>query len=207
MIDPGLIDMIMRIRGRGISDNAVLRAMELVIRKRFVDQKYWDVAYDEQSLPTSCGQTVSKPLTIALMTQMLELSPEHKLLEIGTGSGYHTAILSKIVRRVYSVERYKQLIREAEERFKALGITNHVIRHGDGRYGWGGQAPFDRIILTCALRAEPAMLIDQLAPKGMLVAVVDGQLTRYSKARKKVTVETLFPLSIPMIEAGKSKAL
>lgn len=207
MIDPGLIDMIMRIRGRGISDNAVLRAMELVIRKRFVDQKYWDVAYDEQSLPTSCGQTVSKPLTIALMTQMLELSPEHKLLEIGTGSGYHTAILSKIVRRVYSVERYKQLIREAEERFKALGITNHVIRHGDGRYGWGGQAPFDRIILTCALRAEPAMLIDQLAPKGMLVAVVDGLLTRYSKARKKVTIETLFPLQIPMIEAGKSKAL
>lgn len=199
--------MIMRIRGRGISDNAVLRAMELVARKRFVDQKFWDVAYEEQSLPTSCGQTLSPPLTIALMTQMLELSPEHKLLEIGTGSGYHTAILSKIVKRVYSVERYKQLIAEAEARFKALAITNHVIRHGDGRYGWRGQAPFDRIILTCALRAEPAMLIDQLAPNGKLVAVVDDQLTRYSKARKKVTVETLFPLQIPMIEAGKSKAL
>ena len=199
--------MIMRIRGRGISDNAVLRAMELVARKHFVAKKHWDVAYEEQSLPTFCGQTLSPPLTIALMTQMLELSPEHKLLEIGTGSGYHTAILSKIVKRVYSVERYKQLIREAEARFQSLGITNHVIRHGDGRYGWGGQAPFDRIILTCALRAEPAMLIDQLAPKGMLVAVVDGQLKRYSKARKKVTIETLFPLSIPMIEAGKSKAL
>ena len=207
MIDPGLIDMIMRIRGRGISDNAVLRAMELVARKHFVVKKHWDVAYDEQSLPTSCGQTLSPPLTIALMTQMLELSPEHKLLEIGCGSGYHTAILSKIVKRVYSVERYKQLIREAEGRFHKLGITNHVIRHGDGRYGWGGQAPFDRIILTCALRAEPAMLIEQLAPKGVLIAVVDGQLTRYSKARKKVTVETFFPLSIPMIEAGKSKAL
>ena len=207
MIDPGLIDMIMRIRGRGISDNAVLRAMELVARKHFVAKKHWDVAYEEQSLPTFCGQSLSPPLTIALMTQMLELNPAHKLLEIGTGSGYHTAILSKIVKRVYSVERYKQLIREAEGRFHKLGITNHVIRHGDGRYGWGGQAPFDRIILTCALRAEPAMLIDQLAPKGMLVAVVDGQLTRYSKARKKVTVETLFPLSIPMIEAGKSKAL
>jgi len=207
MIDPGLIDMIMRIRGRGISDNAVLRAMELVARKHFVAKKHWDVAYDEQSLPTSCGQTLSPPLTIALMTQMLELSPKHKLLEIGTGSGYHTAILSKIVKRVYSVERYKQLIREAEGRFHKLGITNHVIRHGDGRYGWGGQAPFDRIILTCALRAEPAMLIEQLAPKGVLIAVVDGQLTRYSKARKKVTVETFFPLSIPMIEAGKSKAL
>ena len=86
MIDPGLIDMIMRVRGRGISDNAVLRAMELVARKRFVDQKYWDVAYEEQSLPTSCGQALSAPLTIALMTQMLDLSPEHKLLEIGTGS-------------------------------------------------------------------------------------------------------------------------
>ena len=207
MIDPGLIDMIMRIRGRGISDNAVLRAMELVARKHFVAKKHWDVAYEEQSLPTSCGQSLSPPLTIALMTQMLELNPAHKLLEIGTGSGYHTAILSKIVKRVYSVERYKQLIREAEARFQSLGITNHVIRHGDGRYGWGGQAPFDRIILTCALRAEPAMLIEQLAPKGVLIAVVDGQLTRYSKARKKVTVETLFPLSIPMIEAGKSKAL
>jgi len=207
MIDPGLIDMIMRIRGRGISDNAVLKGMELIVRKRFVDQKYWDVAYEEQALPTSCGQALSPPLTTALMTQMLELSPEHKLLEIGTGSGYHTAILSKIVKRVYSVERYKQLIREAETRFKEIGITNHVIRHGDGRYGWGGQAPFDRIILTCALRAEPAMLIDQLAPGGKLVAVVDNQLTRYVKARKKVSVETLFPLQVPMIEAGKSKAL
>jgi len=207
MIDPGLIDMIMRIRGRGISDNAVLRAMELIARKHFVVKKYWDVAYEEQSLPTSCGQSLSPPLSIALMTQMLEVSPEHKLLEIGTGSGYHTAILSKIVKRVYSVERYKQLIREAEARFQALGITNHVIRHGDGRYGWGGQAPFDRIILTCALRAEPAMLIDQLAQKGKLVAVVDGQLMRYSKARKKVSAETFFPLQLPMIEAGKSKAL
>jgi protein-L-isoaspartate(D-aspartate) O-methyltransferase len=105
------------------------------------------------------------------------------------------------------VERYKQLIRETETRFKDIGITNHVIRHGDGRYGWGGQAPFDRIILTCALRAEPAMLIEQLAPNGKLVAVVDDYLTRYSKARKKVTVETFFPLQVPMIEAGKSKAL
>lgn len=207
MIDPGLIDMIMRIRGRGISDNAVLRAMELVPRKHFVDKSLFDVAYDEQSLPTSCGQVLSPPLTIALMTQMLELGPEHKCLEIGCGTGYHTAILSKIAKRVYSVERYKQLIAEAEQRFKALGVTNHVIRHGDGRYGWSGQAPFDRIILTCALRAEPAMLIEQLAAGGKLVAVVDDQLTRYSKARKKVSVETLFPLHIPMIEAGKSKSL
>ena len=207
MIDPGLIDMIMRLRGRGISDNAVLRAMELVPRKYFVETRYFEAAYDEQVLPISCGQTISKPLTIALMTQMLELTPDHKLLEIGTGSGYHTAILSKIVKRVYSVERYKQLIAETEARFATLGITNHVIRHGDGRYGWKGQAPFDRIILTCALRAEPAMLLDQLAAGGKLLAVIDEQLMRFTKARKVVTSETLFPLNLPMIEAGKSKAL
>ncbi len=207
MIDPGLIDMIMRLRGRGISDNAVLRATELAPRKHFVEKHHLDTAYEEQALPISCGQTISKPLTIALMTQMLELSPEHKLLEIGTGSGYHAAILSKIVKRVYSVERYKQLTQEAETRFAKLGITNHVIRHGDGRYGWKGQDPFDRIILTCALRAEPVMLLDQLASGGKLLAVVDEQLVRFTKARKIVTTEILLPLSLPMIEAGKSKAL
>jgi len=199
--------MIMRMRGRGISDNAVLKAMELVARKHFVDLKYWDTAYADQSLPTSCGQTLSPPLTIALMTQLLRLEPNHKLLEIGTGSGYHTALLANIVKRVYSVERYKQLIAETEARFIMLGITNHVIRHGDGRYGWAGQAPFDRILLTCALRAEPDMLLDQLAPSGQLLAVVDENLTRFTKARKNITTEVLFPLTLPMIEAGKSKAL
>ena len=93
MIEPGLIDMILRLRGRGISDNAVLRAMELVNRKHFVEKKYWDQAFEEQSLPISCGQTLSAPMNVAIMTQMLELSPEHKLLEVGTGSGYHTSIL------------------------------------------------------------------------------------------------------------------
>jgi len=207
MIEAGLIDLIMRLRGRGISDNAVLRAMELVNRKHFVDARYADIVFDEQALPISCGQTISKPLTIALMTQVLELSPGHKLLEIGTGSGYHTAILSKIAKRVYSVERYKQLIAEVETRFVRLDIFNHVIRHGDGRYGWKGQAPFDRIILTCALRTEPAMLLDQLASGGKLLAVIDDQLIRFTKARKVVTSKILLPLSLPMIETGKSKAL
>jgi len=199
--------MIMRLRGRGISDNALLRAMELVDRKHFVAKKHWRIAYEEQSLPISCGQTLSKPLTIALMTQMLELLPEHKVLEIGTGSGYNTAILSKIVKRVYSVERYKQLIAEAETRFAALGITNHVIRHGDGRYGWKGQAPFDRILLTCGLKKEPSKLLEQLKPNGVIVAVVDDHIMRYRKARKIVSAETLFSLSLPMIEIGKSKSL
>ena len=207
MIEPGLIDMILRLRGRGISDNAVLRAMELVNRKHFVEKKYWAQAFEEQSLPISCGQTLSEPMSVAIMTQMLELSPEHKLLEIGAGSGYHTSILCKIVKRVYSVERYHQLIKEAEANFQRQAMTNHVIKHGDGRHGWLGQAPFDRIILSCSLRAEPAKLLDQLAPNGVLVAVIDEQLTRFKKARKVVKSEILLPLQLPMIESGKSKAL
>lgn len=199
--------MIMRLRGRGISDNAVLRAMELVDRRHFTSQKHWDIAYDEQSLPISCGQTLSKPLTVALMTQMLDLTPELKVLEIGTGSGYHTAVLSNIVKRVYSVERYKTLIADAEKSFIKLKVTNHVIRHGDGRYGWKGQAPFERIILGCAIKKEPTKLMEQLSDAGVLIAVVDDNLMRYRKNGGSVSAETFFPLSLPMLEAGKSKSL
>jgi len=207
VIDPHLIDMIMRLRSRGISDNPLLKALELAPRKYFVDPDWIDRAYDEQSLPISCGQSISPPLTVALMSQMLQAKPDHKLLEIGTGSGYHTAILARMVARVFSVERYRQLISEAESRLRKLGITNHVIRHGDGRYGWKGQAPFDRILVTCALKSEPLKLLDQLAPGGELLCVIDDQLLRYQKARTAVSKAVLFPLSLPMIELGKSKSL
>ena len=207
MFNPGLIDMIMRLRGRGISDNAVLRAMELVDRRHFVDQKYWEVAYDERSLPISCGQTLSPPFTVALLTQMLELKPDMKVLEIGTGSGYHVAVLSNIVKRVYSVERYKTLIAEAEQCLAKLKISNHVIRHGDGNYGWKGQAPFDRILLTCAIEKEPSRLLSQLADKSVLLAVIDGEVVRFRKVGKKTKTETLLKLTLPSIEAGKSKSL
>jgi len=199
--------MIMRLRGRGISDNAVLRAMELIDRRHFVAKKHWDIAYDEQALPIACGQTLSPPLTVALMTQMLELSEGDKVLEVGTGSGYHTAILSKIVKRVYSVERYKKLIAGTEKSFVKIGITNHVIRHGDGRYGWKGQAPFDRILLSCAIKKEPTKLMEQLRDGGILVAVIEGTLMRYRKTKGKIASETLFALSLPMLETGKSKSL
>ena len=207
MFNPGLIDMIMRLRGRGISDNAVLRAMEMVDRRHFIDQKCWDVAYDERSLPISCGQTLSPPLTVALLTQMLELKQNMKVLEIGTGSGYHVAVLANIVKRVYSVERYKTLIAESEQCLAKLKITNHVIRHGDGNYGWKGQAPFDRIVLSCALEKEPARLMSQLADDGILLAVIDGELTRFRKSGKRTKTDTLLKLELPFIETGKSKSL
>ncbi len=207
MFDPGLMDMIMRLRGRGVSDNAVLRAFELIPRKYFVADKHYEHAYDEQRLPIDCGQTLSEPLTIARMTQALGLTPEHKLLEIGTGSGYHAALLARICKRVYSVERYKKLIVQSDDVFRKLDIHNIVVRHGDGRYGWPGQAPFDRIIMTAGVRAVPDKLLDQLAPGGRLVAVVDEELIAYDKARTKITETVFFPMSIPMMEAGKSKAL
>ncbi|MEP1229833.1 MAG: protein-L-isoaspartate(D-aspartate) O-methyltransferase [Litorimonas sp.] len=207
MIDPGLIDMVMRLRGRGISDNAVLRAIELVPRKYFISAPQSEHAYIECPLPIACGQTMNAPMTVALMSQVLGLNRDHKLLMVGLGSGYHAAILSRIVTRVYAVERYKKLIAQAETIFSAHDIMNIVIRHGDGRYGWAGQAPFDRIILTCALRAAPEGLLGQLAPNGMLLAVIDEQLILFSKARSKITETVIMPLSLDMIEAGKSRTL
>ncbi len=203
--------MVMRLRGKGISDNAVLRAIEQTPRQRFVSRKAIDKAYDEQALPIDCGQTITAPWIVGLMLQSLRLSKEHKVLEIGLGSGYQTAILSRLCKRVYAVERYQLLIKMAEARLSALDIVNVVIRHGDGRYGWAGQAPFDRIILGCATRAAPPMLLEQLAPGGEMIAVVDEQLMRFSKARSVITEETLMPMpldmGLDMIEPGKSRTL
>jgi len=203
----GLLDMIMRLRSGGVSDNAVLRVMELIPRSHFVAPDLQSQAYDAHALPILCGQTLSAPMSIGLMTQMLDVQKSHTLLEIGMGSGYHTALLASLAGQVYSVERYKLLIMEAENRLQSLNIDNVSTRHGDGRYGWTAAGPFDRILVTCGLLAEPDTLLDQLSTDGICVAVIDGQLTRFKKARKRITEDAFFPLDIPMIEAGKSKVL
>ena len=207
MFDRGLMDMVMRLRGRGVSDNHILRAFETVPRKHFVSQEQYLEAYDEKRLPIGCGQIISEPLVIARLTQALDIGPEHKVLEIGTGSGYHAAILSKLCKRVYSVERYLSLVKQCEALFRALDLRNIVIRHGDGRYGWKGQAPFDRILITVGMIAVPDGLLDQLAKDGKLVAVVDGELTVYEKKSRRISETVIVPMTLPMIEAGKSKAL
>lgn len=207
MFDPERIDMLMALRGRGVSDNAVLRAMELVPRRRFVETAHARQAYEHRTLPIACGQEISAPYDVAIMTQVLDLEPEHKLLEIGTGSGYHAAVLSHICRRVYSVERYHSLLKAAEARFADNGIVNVVTRHGDGRYGWPGQAPFDRIVITCGVRAMPSGLMEQLAAGGKMVCVADGTLTVASKARTRVEEQEIMPMKLSPIEAGKSKVL
>ena len=207
MIDPGLIDLIMRLRGSGISDNNLLGAMETISRKHFLPSDLWDLAYNEQSLPIGCGQDISSPLTIALLTQSLDLVSTHKVLEVGTGSGYHTAILSKMAKHVYSIERYDTLVRSAEEKLGFLGIQNYTIMYDDGAHGLAKEAPFDRIISTCAFNNAPENLIAQLAPKGRLVAVVNDILTIFTQRCTGSEVKVLFPLRLPLIEVGKSKFL
>lgn len=126
---------------------------------------------------------------------------------LGLGSGYLAALLSNIATRIYTVERYKTLISEAEERFRIVDIYNVVTRHGDGRYGWPGQAPFDRIVMGYALRAEPDAVLGQLAPGGKMLAVIDGTLILFEKPRTKISLTELMPLDLDMVEAGKSRTL
>ena len=206
-IDPGLIDMIMRLRSRGISSNSVLRAVELAPRRYFVPPEKRSVAYNAVNVPIACGQTLPPPMTAALLAQLLDVNPDHKVLTLGLGSGYLAAILSNMATRIYTVERYKTLIKEAGERFRSLDIYNVVTRHGDGRYGWPGQAPFDRIVIGYALRAEPEAVLKQLAPGGKMLAVIDGMLTSFEKPRTKISVTELMSLDLDMVEAGKSRTL
>ncbi len=164
--------LILSLRQQGVTDPRVLAAMESVDRAVFVHEKFLDQAWEDQALPIDCAQTISQPYVVGLMTQALQVGPRHRVLEIGTGSGYQCAVLSRLARFVYSVERYKSLLKEAEGKLKALGVDNVFTRHGDGGEGWPEQAPFDRIMVTAASPHEPKDLLRQLKPGGVLVAPV-----------------------------------
>jgi protein-L-isoaspartate(D-aspartate) O-methyltransferase len=157
------------LRRRGISDQAVLRAMDEVPREYFVTAEFTDCAYVDQALPIACGQTISQPYVVGYMTEQLEVAPEHRVLEIGAGSGYQAAILSRIARHVVSIERYRTLADAARERLRTLGYGNVTIIAGDGFRGAPEQAPFDRVIVTAAAEDVPAALVEQLAAGGKMV--------------------------------------
>jgi len=171
-IDPRAIELLMALRTQGITDAGVLSAIERTPREVFVEEAFEHAAYNNTALPIACGQTISQPFVVALSTEALELGPNLRVLEIGTGSGYQAAVLSQLCRRVYSVERHKPLLLEAERRFKALRIENIATRLGDGFLGWPEQAPFDRILFTAAVPEIPAVVSEQLKPGGILVAPV-----------------------------------
>lgn len=175
--------LVLALRKAGVIDGGVLDAVETVPREVFMSAGFESRAWEDAALPIECGQTISQPYVVGVMTAALELTGREKVLEIGTGSGYQTAILSKLSRRVYSIERYRKLLRIAQSRHEALGLTNVVSKCADGGLGWADQGPFDRIIFTCASPVRPDTHLAQLAVGGILVAPVGAgavqELLRY----------------------------
>jgi protein-L-isoaspartate(D-aspartate) O-methyltransferase len=160
------------LRSRGVTEPAVLTAMEQVDRGLFVRGLFAERAYEDTPLPIACGQTISQPSVVGLMTQALELTPRDKVLEVGTGSGYQAAILSHLARRVYTVDRHKRLVQEARGVFDHLGIVNITSLISDGSFGLPDQAPFDKIIVTAAAEDPPGPLLAQLKIGGIMVVPV-----------------------------------
>ncbi len=209
--DPRVIQLVMSLRRGGVTDKTVMAAIERTPRHLFVPDRFGDQAYDDRPLPIDCGQTISQPLIVALMTQALKVGDRDKVLEIGTGSGYQAAVLSKLARRVYTVERYRTLAREAEERFEALRLTNIVQRIGDGSKGWPEQAPFDRIILTAAAPERPDEILKQLKDGGIAVAPVDRDtkqvLVRYERHGDEITERDIMDVRFVPLVKGEARAL
>lgn len=204
------IGLIMQLRKRGISDTRVLRAMELVPREQFVDPAFFDQAYDDNALPIDCGQTISQPYVVAHMTEKLALESTHKVLEVGTGSGYQAAVLSHLCKHVYTIERYRELQNSADRRFRLLGITNVTTIIGDGWLGWPPKAPYDRIIVTAAAPEAPEALIEQLAPGGRMIIPL-GQtretqfITQIDKQDDGIEARELLPVRFVPLVKGRVK--
>jgi protein-L-isoaspartate(D-aspartate) O-methyltransferase len=193
-----------QLAGRGITDERVLEAMREVPRHRFVPEDMWDMAYRDTPLPIGHGQTISQPYIVGYMTQMLHLAPDDRVLEVGTGSGYQVAILSRLASQVYTIERVEELTRCAERVMQELGYDNVLFRVGDGGYGWPEAAPFDAIIITAAAPEVPQPLIAQLADGAPLVAPIGPagyqELVRLTKQGEGTQVEHLVPVAfVPLV--------
>ena len=197
--------LIMTLRGQGIGDATVLSAMESVPRELFVPPALRQHAYENASLPIALDQTISQPYVVARMTEALRLTGRERVLEIGCGSGYQAAVLTYLCRRVYSMERLKPLLVDAENRLRDLRISNISLRHGDGVKGWPEAAPFDRIILTCGSAKIPDILLQQLKIDGIMVAPegTDSaqQLVVITRRESGFEHEVLMPVTfVPLIE-------
>ena len=194
------------LRSKGITDARVLSAMEAVDRGAFVRGLFADRAYEDMPLPIACGQTISQPSVVGMMTQALQVSARDKVLEVGTGSGYQAAILSQLSRRVYTVDRHRRLVREANALFSHLGLTNITAFTADGSHGLPEQAPFDRIIVTAAAEDPPGPLLAQLRIGGIMVVPV-GQsdrvqaLIKVTRSDSEFDYEELRPVRfVPLLE-------
>ncbi|MBL4917329.1 protein-L-isoaspartate(D-aspartate) O-methyltransferase [Szabonella alba] len=194
------------LRSKGVTEARVLTAMERVDRGRFVRGLFADRSYEDMPLPIACGQTISQPSVVGLMTQALRIGPRDTVLEVGTGSGYQAAILSQLCRRVYTVDRHRRLVREAAAVFSALGLSNITAFAADGSFGLPDQGPFDRIIVTAAAEDPPGPLLAQLKIGGIMVVPV-GQsdavqrLIKVSRLEKGFDYEELRSVRfVPLVE-------
>lgn len=194
------------LRSRGVTDSRVLDAMERVDRGIFIRGTFAGRAYEDMPLPIACGQTISQPSVVGLMTQALKLTGREKVLEVGTGSGYQAAILSHLARRVYTVDRHKRLVTEARDLFRDMDLTNVTTITADGSFGLPDQAPFDRIIVTAAAEDPPGPLMSQLKVGGIMVVPV-GQsdsvqhLIRVTRTEDGYDYDELLPVRfVPLVE-------
>ncbi len=206
--DARKIRLIMELRQQGISDTNVLSAVERVPREVFVSPSFVDQAYENTALPIEEGQTISQPYVVAFMTQALDIQPRMRVLEVGTGSGYQAAVLAQLCRRVFTIERYRSLLRHAEEKFKAARISNIVTKLGDGAKGWPDLAPFDRILVTAAAAEVPEALKEQLSEEGGILVVPVGRdsqaqhVVRIVRNGDDFTSEELLPVRFVPLVAG-----
>ena len=195
MLDVRKIRLTLELREAGINNTKVLSAIETTPRELFIPENFRNQAYENIALPIGKDQTISQPYIVALMSQLLEINTNHKILELGTGTGYQSAILSKLARRVYTIERIKSLLINAENIFKKLKITNIVSKHGDGNLGWSEQIPFDRIIFTAATKEITKNLFSHIKENGIIVApiIVNSSkvLKKYIKKNNKIQEEDI----------------
>ena len=206
------MEFMLGLRRRGIIQQSVLRAMDEVPREHFVSAETIDAAYADQALPIACGQTISQPYVVAYMTEKLDVHPGHRVLEVGTGSGYQTAVLSRLAREVVTIERYRTLSDTARIRINTLGYDNVELVVGDGFNGVPERAPFDRIMVTAAAEDVPMVLIEQLVEGGMMVLPIGSHdatqvLVKLTKNKDRIAREDLLPVRFVPLLPGKAREL
>jgi len=210
--DVGRMEFLLTLRKRGITDQAVLRAMEEVPRSEFVQPDYANLAYSDHALPIACGQTISQPYVVAYMTEQLGLKREHRILEVGTGSGYQAAVLSSLAREVVSIERFRTLADTARERLRRLGYNNVEVVVGDGFAGVPEKAPYDRIVVTAAAEKLPQALVDQLGEGGVMLLPLGPHegtqhIIKVTKTSTGLEREELLPVRFVPLLPGQAKEL
>ncbi len=205
-IDERVVRMLLDLRQGGVTDKRVLDVMEKLPRDLFIPQAFQRRAYENVALPMGHQQTVSQPVVVGQMTQALEVQDRMKVLEIGTGSGYQAAVLARLCRRLYTIERYPELLAQATQRLQQLRITNVTWKAGDGTHGWPEQAPFDRIMVTAAAVDVPTILVEQLKEDGIMVVPVgfdkDQRLVRVTRTPGGIETHDMGPvLFVPLVAA------